>query len=132
MYIFLFHSKVLNINGTISLGENSIDSDPMRRPWYMKGGIRRPFPARKVRNTGRRLAQLWPEENVYDDRVTNQVIIAIRKLNFRKISVKFKRIPKDTYENLNGSLKFKHDFFLNVINIFLDAIIYCIIAKYIL
>lgn len=70
-------SKALIINGT-SLGENSIDLDPTRRPWYMKGGTRRPFPARRARNTGRRLAQLWPEENAYDDRVTNQVIIVIK------------------------------------------------------
>ncbi|XP_029162756.1 glycoprotein 3-alpha-L-fucosyltransferase A-like isoform X1 [Nylanderia fulva] len=67
-------SEALNVNGSISLGENSIDLDPTRRPWYMKGGTRRPFPARKARNTGRRLAQLWPEENAYDDRVTNQLM----------------------------------------------------------
>lgn len=107
------------------MGENSIDSDPTRRPWYMKGGTRRPFPARKARNTGRRLAQLWPEENAYDDRVTNQVIIAIREINnvnirfnFLKISVKFKRIPK---ENLNGSLKFKRDDFFLMSLIFFSS-----------
>ncbi|KAG5325419.1 FUCTA fucosyltransferase, partial [Acromyrmex heyeri] len=67
-------SEVLNINGTASLGENSIDQDPSRRPWYMKGGTRRPYPAIRTRNTGRRLAQLWPEEAAYDDRVTNQLM----------------------------------------------------------
>lgn len=39
----------------------------------MKGGTRRPFPAMKARSTGRRLARLWPDEDAYDDRVTNQV-----------------------------------------------------------
>jgi len=39
----------------------------------MKGGTRRPYPAMKARNTGRRLARLWPDEDAYDDRVTNQV-----------------------------------------------------------
>lgn len=43
----------------------------------MKGGSRKPYPAIKTRKTGRRLAQLWPEENVYDDRVTNQVVVVI-------------------------------------------------------
>lgn len=75
LLILFFYSKVLNTNGTTNLGENSVDSlDPSRRPWYMKGGSRRPYPAIRARNTGRRLAQLWPEENSYDDRVTNQVI----------------------------------------------------------
>lgn len=78
-YMFLSHSKALNINGTANLGENSIDLDPSRRPWYMKGGTRRPYPAIRTRNTGRRLAQLWPEEDAYDDRVTNQVILAIAR-----------------------------------------------------
>ncbi|XP_070511149.1 glycoprotein 3-alpha-L-fucosyltransferase A isoform X5 [Cardiocondyla obscurior] len=67
-------SEVLNINGTASLNENSIDLDPSRRPWYMKGGTRRPYPAIRTRNTGKRLAQLWPEEDAYDDRVTNQLM----------------------------------------------------------
>ncbi|RLU22705.1 hypothetical protein DMN91_004983 [Ooceraea biroi] len=67
-------SEALNINGTVSLGENSIDLDSSRRPWYMKGGTRRPYPAMKARNTGRRLARLWPDEDVYDDRVTNQLM----------------------------------------------------------
>lgn len=58
--------------------ESPVDSlEPSRRPWYMKGGTRRPYPAIKARSTGRRLAQLWPEENAYDDRVTNQVNVLI-------------------------------------------------------
>ncbi|KAL2728059.1 glycoprotein 3-alpha-L-fucosyltransferase A-like isoform X1 [Vespula maculifrons] len=65
----------MNSTGTTILSENSIDSlAPSRRPWYMKGGTRRPYPATKSRRTGRRLARLWPEEDTYDDRVTNQLM----------------------------------------------------------
>lgn len=64
--------------------------DPTRRPWYMKGGARRPFPAIKARSTGRRLAQLWPEENIYDDRVTNQVMIVEIVLELAKLNINSK------------------------------------------
>lgn len=57
-------------------------TDPSNRPWYMKGGKRRPQPALKNRQTGRRLARLWPDEDAKDDRITNQVKI-------KKIVLKF-------------------------------------------
>jgi len=54
----------------------------------MKGGTRRPYPAMKARNTGRRLARLWPDEDAYDDRVTNQVgIVAKEDSIFRRNEV---------------------------------------------
>ncbi|XP_012148355.2 glycoprotein 3-alpha-L-fucosyltransferase A isoform X2 [Megachile rotundata] len=68
-------SEVSNLTGTTILSRNSIESmDPSKRPWYMKGGTRRPYPAIKSHRTGRRLARLWPDEDVYDDRVTNQLM----------------------------------------------------------
>ncbi|XP_066603353.1 glycoprotein 3-alpha-L-fucosyltransferase A isoform X2 [Prorops nasuta] len=64
-----------NVTGTVSVAENLIDSaDPSKRPWYLKGGTRRPFPATRSRRTGRRQARLWPEEDAYDDRITNQLM----------------------------------------------------------
>ena len=69
-----FVEKVSNLTGTTILTRNSLESmDPSKRPWYMKGGTRRPYPAVKSHRTGRRLARLWPDEDSYDDRVTNQV-----------------------------------------------------------
>lgn len=66
--------KVSNLTGTTILTRNSLElMDPSKRPWYMKGGTRRPYPAIKSHRTGRRLARLWPDEDAYDDRVTNQV-----------------------------------------------------------
>ncbi|XP_017762673.1 PREDICTED: glycoprotein 3-alpha-L-fucosyltransferase A isoform X2 [Eufriesea mexicana] len=68
-------SEVSNITGTTMLSRNSIESmDPSKRPWYMKGGTRKPYPAIKSRRTGRRLARLWPDEDAYGDRVTNQLM----------------------------------------------------------
>ncbi|XP_043519703.1 glycoprotein 3-alpha-L-fucosyltransferase A isoform X3 [Frieseomelitta varia] len=69
------NSKVSNLTGTTILTRNSLESmDPSKRPWYMKGGTRRPYPAVKSHRTGRRLARLWPDEDSYDDRVTNQLM----------------------------------------------------------
>ncbi|XP_012276310.1 glycoprotein 3-alpha-L-fucosyltransferase A isoform X2 [Orussus abietinus] len=68
-------SKALNMTGSIGLMESPVDPfDPATRPWYMRDGTRRPYPAAKCRHTGRRLARLWPEEDSYDDRVTNQLM----------------------------------------------------------
>lgn len=44
------------------------------RPWYFNGGERRPAPARVVRKTKRRLAQIFPAENAFKDRITNQLM----------------------------------------------------------
>ncbi|XP_043266211.1 glycoprotein 3-alpha-L-fucosyltransferase A [Colletes gigas] len=67
--------EVSNSPGTTIVSHITVDAlEPSRRPWYMKGGSRRPFPALKSNRTGRRLAHLWPEEDAYDDRVTNQLM----------------------------------------------------------
>lgn len=70
--------KASNLTGTTNIVENPAAADPMdsskRLWWYMKGGTRKPYPAAKSRRTGRRLAHLWPDEDPYDDRVTNQLV----------------------------------------------------------
>lgn len=78
--------KVTNLTGTTILTRNSLElMDPSKRPWYMKGGTRRPYPAIKSHRTGRRLARLWPDEDAYDDRVTNQVSFQISISVFDRI-----------------------------------------------
>lgn len=47
---------------------------PERLPWYMKDGQRLPKPVQKDPITGRRIARLWPEEEVGGDRVLNQLM----------------------------------------------------------
>ena len=45
------------------------------KPWYMRGGTRRPKPAPKNNNTGRHTAKIWPQtEEPWDDRITNQLM----------------------------------------------------------
>ncbi|XP_078036874.1 glycoprotein 3-alpha-L-fucosyltransferase A [Augochlora pura] len=74
--------EVANLTGVGTLSRSTVDAlDPSRRPWYMKKGIRRPFPALKSNRTGRRLARLWPEEDAYDDRVTNQLMFVPNDYN---------------------------------------------------
>lgn len=81
-----FVKKVFNLTGTTTLSRNSLESlDPSKRPWYMKGGSRRPYPAIKSHRTGRRLARLWPDEDAYDDRVTNQVRFNIFQIYYLNI-----------------------------------------------
>ncbi|KAE8743619.1 hypothetical protein FOCC_FOCC010763 [Frankliniella occidentalis] len=47
---------------------------PERLPWYMTNGKRRPRAVQKDPITGRRIARLWPEEEVGGDRVLNQLM----------------------------------------------------------
>jgi hypothetical protein len=50
-------------------------SDPLRsHPWYMTGGKKRPVFATRSELTGRRIAQLWPEENPSSDRIVDQLM----------------------------------------------------------
>lgn len=44
------------------------------KPWYFAGGNRRPLPAHRSRKTHKRLAKLFPHENVWNDRITNQLM----------------------------------------------------------
>ncbi|XP_053979059.1 glycoprotein 3-alpha-L-fucosyltransferase A isoform X2 [Hylaeus volcanicus] len=59
----------------------------------MKGGSRRPFPALKSNRTGRRMAHLWPEEDVYDDRVTNQLMFVPNDYNKTEQPLKKIMVP---------------------------------------
>ncbi|XP_024938146.1 glycoprotein 3-alpha-L-fucosyltransferase A isoform X2 [Cephus cinctus] len=98
-------SKALNFTGTINLAERPVDSsDPSRRPWYMKGGRRMPFPAVKSRRTGRRLAKLWPDEDANDDRVTNQLMFMPPEYNrtYAESHLKKIMIPHGMGEALTG------------------------------
>lgn len=44
------------------------------RPWYFHDGERRPPTARRVRKTQRRLARIFPAEDAFIDRITNQLM----------------------------------------------------------
>lgn len=43
-------------------------------PWYFREGERRPPPARRARKTGRRMARIFPTEDAFIDRITNQLM----------------------------------------------------------
>lgn len=43
-------------------------------PWYFHDGERRPPPARRVRKTKRRMARIFPAEDAFIDRITNQLM----------------------------------------------------------
>lgn len=44
------------------------------KPWYFAGGKRLPRPAKKSRKTRKRVAKLFPHEDVWSDRITNQLM----------------------------------------------------------
>ncbi|XP_014229066.1 glycoprotein 3-alpha-L-fucosyltransferase A isoform X2 [Trichogramma pretiosum] len=88
----LENAKVSNVTGSFN-PEDIIDiSDPSKRPWYMKGGQRRPHAALRSRRSGKRLARLWPEENPNDDRVTNQLMFVPPDYNRSNHEIRFKKI----------------------------------------
>lgn len=43
-------------------------------PWYFSEGERRPPPSRRVKKTGRRVARIFPAEDAFIDRITNQLM----------------------------------------------------------
>lgn len=43
-------------------------------PWYFRGGERRPSQSRRSRKTGKRFARIFPSEDSYIDRITNQLM----------------------------------------------------------
>jgi glycoprotein 3-alpha-L-fucosyltransferase len=57
-----------------NINEDATDVVEMSLPWYVTGGTRRPLPAAKSRISGRRMAQLWPEEAPGSYRITNQLM----------------------------------------------------------
>lgn len=44
------------------------------KPWYFSGGKRMPMESKRSRKTNRRLAKLFPEEDHWSDRITNQLM----------------------------------------------------------
>ena len=77
----------------------------------MKGGTRQPHPAVRSKRTGKRIAMLWPDEDHYDDRVTNQVIpiyklFRIHALFFLTITVNIVNLLKNSfqYRKINKSI----------------------------
>lgn len=44
------------------------------KPWFLKGGTRRPTPALVNKKTGRRIARIWPHEDSQNDRIVNQLM----------------------------------------------------------
>lgn len=43
-------------------------------PWYFHDGERRPAPARRTRRNRKRLARIFPSEDAFIDRITNQLM----------------------------------------------------------
>ncbi|XP_043474596.1 glycoprotein 3-alpha-L-fucosyltransferase A [Leptopilina heterotoma] len=84
--------QVMNTTVVQNAIEAIVDiTDPSNRPWYMKGGKRRPQPALKNRQSGRRLARLWPDEDAKDDRITNQLMFVPPDYN-RTSDLPYKKI----------------------------------------
>lgn len=50
------------------------DNEKASRPWYMTDGERRPEPAKRSAENGRRIAKLWPQEDPGSDRINNQLM----------------------------------------------------------
>lgn len=43
-------------------------------PWYFREGERRPPSARRIKKTGKRVARIFPAEDAFIDRITNQLM----------------------------------------------------------
>lgn len=52
----------------------TLQAEPRLRPWFMQGGERRPEPAPVNKKSGRRIARLWPGEDLESDRITDQLM----------------------------------------------------------
>lgn len=102
--------QVLNTTIVQNVAENTVDiTDVSNRPWYMKGGKRRPQPAMKNRQTGRRLARLWPDEDPKDDRITNQLMFVPPEYNKTNSEQPYKKI---LIPHGMGEAKVGHDIFI--------------------
>ena len=69
-----------------NVSENETNEDEKVRPWYMSGGTQWPLPAAKSPKSGRRMALLWPEEDLGSDRITNQLMFVPPSLSTGKSS----------------------------------------------
>ncbi len=56
-----------------------------RKPWYFSGGKRYPIEAKRKRKTQKRLAKLFPYEDQWTDRITNQLMFV--PPNYRDIKM---------------------------------------------
>lgn len=56
-----------------------------RKPWYFSGGKRYPVEAKRKRKTQKRLAKLFPSEDQWTDRITNQLMFV--PPNYRNIQM---------------------------------------------
>lgn len=61
--------------------EISEETDPpnvfgttQKKPWYFSGGKRYPIEAKRKRKTQKRMAKLFPSEDQWTDRITNQLM----------------------------------------------------------
>lgn len=54
--------------------KSETDIEKASRPWFMTNGERRPEPAKRAPNMGRRIAKIWPQEDPGSDRITNQLM----------------------------------------------------------
>ncbi|XP_063976771.1 glycoprotein 3-alpha-L-fucosyltransferase A isoform X1 [Diachasmimorpha longicaudata] len=100
-----------NLTGTLNPVDHIAEmTDPSKRPWYMKGGTKRPRPVARSKRTGRRIARLWPDEDSNDDRVTNQLMFVPPDYNRTSIERRPKRImiPHGMGEAETGSELFHH------------------------
>lgn len=72
--------------------DNGLLSSMNTRPWYFIGGKRQPVEAKKSRKTKRRLAKLLPDENRWNDRITNQLMFVPPGYEKYRASGQFKTI----------------------------------------
>lgn len=76
-----------------SIAENDAQFSTIHsKPWYFSGGRRLPKPAKKSRKTRKRVAKLHPSEDLWSDRITNQLMFVPPNYEHYKASGKFKQI----------------------------------------
>lgn len=61
-------------NGNVAANGPAAFNAAASKPWYFAGGKRKPRPARKTRKTRKRVAKLFPHEDIWSDRITNQLM----------------------------------------------------------
>lgn len=76
-----------------SLADNyDVLSSASSKPWYFTGGRRCPKPAKKSRKTRKRVAKLFPSEDPWSDRITNQLMFVPPNYDKIRESGKLKEI----------------------------------------
>lgn len=72
--------------------DESIISGQHSKPWYFKYGKRFPQASKKSRKSRKRLAKLFPDEDPWSDRITNQLMFIPPNYEKVKASGKYKQI----------------------------------------